>query len=178
MTSARTGSRNLRTSGCKRSNRSVKLFMATPLLPADFKEFLKLLNSRRVEYLLIGGYAVGYYGYPRATADIDIWIAINSAKAPKRLAGGRAYTSSPGLNCRARDPTPTTTPAKSLPRMSGKRWEVMANPDRKVGGCVGLSADTRGPCGSGSPGALPGGKLPTDSPPARHRTHDRPHPRL
>ena len=38
--------------------------MVTPLLPADFKEFLKLLNSRRVEYLLIVGYAVGYYGYP------------------------------------------------------------------------------------------------------------------
>jgi hypothetical protein len=38
-------------------------------LPADLREFLKLLNSRRVEYLLIGGYAVGYYGYPRATAD-------------------------------------------------------------------------------------------------------------
>jgi len=29
------------------------------------------------EYLLIGGYAVGYYGYPRATADMDLWIAMN-----------------------------------------------------------------------------------------------------
>lgn len=57
--------------------------MATPLLPADFKDFLKLLNSRQVEYLLIGGYAVGYYGYPRATADIDIWIAVNPANAQK-----------------------------------------------------------------------------------------------
>lgn len=57
--------------------------MATPLLPAEFKEFLRLLNSRQVEYLLIGGYAVGYYGYPRATADIDIWIAINPANANK-----------------------------------------------------------------------------------------------
>lgn len=37
--------------------------MATSLLPPDFKEFLRLLNSRQVEYLLIGGYAVGYYGY-------------------------------------------------------------------------------------------------------------------
>jgi hypothetical protein len=42
-----------------------------------------LLNSRRVEYLLTGGYAVGYYGYPRATADIDIWIAINPPNAQK-----------------------------------------------------------------------------------------------
>ena len=57
--------------------------MATSLLPADFKEFLKLLNSQQVEYLLIGGYAVGYYGYPRATADIDIWIATNPPNARK-----------------------------------------------------------------------------------------------
>ncbi|MFA5239008.1 MAG: hypothetical protein WC476_04770 [Phycisphaerae bacterium] len=52
-------------------------------LPNDFKEFLKLLNAHKVEYLLIGGYAVGYYGYPRATADMDIWIAMNPANADK-----------------------------------------------------------------------------------------------
>jgi len=52
-------------------------------LPADFKEFLKLLNANGVEYLLIGGYAVGYHGYPRATNDIDIWIAMNQENASK-----------------------------------------------------------------------------------------------
>jgi hypothetical protein len=57
--------------------------MGTSLLPQDFKDFLKLLNSKRVEYLLIGGYAVGYYGYARATADIDIWIAIHPNNAQK-----------------------------------------------------------------------------------------------
>ena len=57
--------------------------MGTSLLPPDFKDFLKLLNSKQVEYLLIGGYAVGYYGYARATADIDIWIAINPGNALK-----------------------------------------------------------------------------------------------
>lgn len=51
--------------------------MATIHLPPDFKEFLRLLNSNQVEYLLIGGYAVGYHGYPRATADLDIWIAMH-----------------------------------------------------------------------------------------------------
>jgi predicted nucleotidyltransferase len=45
--------------------------MATILLPSDFKEFLKLLNSRAVEYLVVGGYAVNYYGYPRATGALD-----------------------------------------------------------------------------------------------------------
>jgi len=39
-------------------------------LPLDFKEFLKLLNEKNVRYLLIGGYAVGYHGYPRATLTI------------------------------------------------------------------------------------------------------------
>ena len=55
--------------------------MATIQLPPDFKEFLKLLNEYKVEYLLVGGYAVGYYGYPRATADMDIWMAMQ----PKML---------------------------------------------------------------------------------------------
>ena len=49
--------------------------MGTIQLTPDFKEFLKLLNSKRVEYLLVGGYAVGYHGYPRPTGDMDIWVA-------------------------------------------------------------------------------------------------------
>jgi len=55
--------------------------MATIHLPADFKEFLRLLNVHGVEYLLIGGYAVGYHGYPRATADMDLWIAVDQTNA-------------------------------------------------------------------------------------------------
>ena len=52
-------------------------------LPPDFKEFLRLLNSHRVEYLLIGGYAVAYHGYPRPTGDMDIWIAVNLQNATR-----------------------------------------------------------------------------------------------
>ena len=44
-------------------------------LPQDFKDFLRLLDAEGVEYLLIGGYAVAYHGYPRATEDIDLWVA-------------------------------------------------------------------------------------------------------
>jgi len=55
--------------------------MAMIQLPPDFKEFLKLLNSSEVQYLVIGGYAVNYYGFPRATADLDIWIAITQENA-------------------------------------------------------------------------------------------------
>lgn len=60
--------------------------MAEHVLPADFREFLKLLNEAGVEYLLIGGYAVGYHGYPRTTADMDVWVALSADNA-SRLVG-------------------------------------------------------------------------------------------
>src|SRR5438552_107356 len=49
--------------------------MATIKLTQDFKEFLRLLDSEKIEYLLIGGYAVGLYGHVRGTKDMDVWIA-------------------------------------------------------------------------------------------------------
>jgi hypothetical protein len=52
-------------------------------LPPDFKEFLQLLNSYEIRYLIIGGYAVGYHGYPRATGDLDIWVAVERQNADK-----------------------------------------------------------------------------------------------
>ena len=57
--------------------------MATIRLPEDFRDFLKLLNSHQVEYLLIGGYAVCYHGFYRTTADIDIWVAVSRENAEK-----------------------------------------------------------------------------------------------
>ena len=57
--------------------------MAQHVLPFDFREFLRLLNEARVEYLLIGGYAVGYHGYPRTTADMDVWVAISADNATR-----------------------------------------------------------------------------------------------
>ena len=43
-------------------------------LTKDLREFIELLNSSRVEYLVVGGFAVAWYGYPRFTADVDILI--------------------------------------------------------------------------------------------------------
>jgi len=57
--------------------------MATTPLPPDFADFLKLLSSHRVEFLLIGGYAVGIHGYPRGTADLDVWIASTPVNAQR-----------------------------------------------------------------------------------------------
>ncbi len=55
------------------------------VLPQDFKEFLNMLKIKNIDYLLIGGYAVGYHGYPRATNDMDIWIAIDPKTAEKMV---------------------------------------------------------------------------------------------
>jgi len=86
-----TGCPKPRQNAWKRLSKSDRSFMATIQLPPDFKEFLKLLNEYKVEYLLVGGYAVGYYGYPRATADMDIWIAMQSKNAEKMVAALKAF---------------------------------------------------------------------------------------
>jgi len=57
--------------------------MAMTRIPRDFKEFLQLLNAHKVKYLLVGGYAVGYHGYPRATVDMDIWVDRTSVNSKK-----------------------------------------------------------------------------------------------
>jgi predicted nucleotidyltransferase len=65
--------------------------MDTIPLPKDFKEFLQFLNSERVEYLLVGGFAVGHYGYPRATGDMDIWVGVSQENAEKLVRVFRAF---------------------------------------------------------------------------------------
>jgi hypothetical protein len=52
---------------------------------------LKLLKEHDVRYLLIGGYAVGFHGYPRATADMDIWVAIHPENAERIVAVLKAF---------------------------------------------------------------------------------------
>jgi hypothetical protein len=57
--------------------------MGTIELPPDLLEFLKLLNSHGVEYLLVGGYAVGIHGHPRTTGDMDVWVNLSPENAAK-----------------------------------------------------------------------------------------------
>jgi hypothetical protein len=52
-------------------------------LPLEFHRLLSSLNSNKVEYLVVGGYAVIHHGYVRTTGDIDIWIAANPTNARK-----------------------------------------------------------------------------------------------
>jgi len=57
--------------------------MAKRQLPEDFKEFIQCLNSNNVRYLLVGGWAIGMYGYPRATKDIDFLISVDKSNLEK-----------------------------------------------------------------------------------------------
>jgi hypothetical protein len=52
-------------------------------LPNDFKEFIRLLNARQVKFLVVGGYAVAFHGYPRMTGDIDFFIEAEEGNARK-----------------------------------------------------------------------------------------------
>ena len=65
--------------------------MADPILPPDFSEFLRLLNAHRVDYLIVGGYAVAFHGHPRATADIDIWVPMREDTAQQLVTVLRAF---------------------------------------------------------------------------------------
>jgi hypothetical protein len=55
------------------------------VLNQDFREFIQLLNEHNVLYLVVGGYAVAFHGYPRNTKDIDIWIYLDKDNAEKLL---------------------------------------------------------------------------------------------
>ncbi|GAA4311801.1 nucleotidyltransferase [Nibribacter koreensis] len=53
------------------------------MLSQDFSEFVALLNQHKVEYLIVGGYAVTVHGYPRYTGDLDVWINSEEDTATK-----------------------------------------------------------------------------------------------
>ena len=57
--------------------------MVKKQLPDEFKDFIKCLNSNNVKYLLVGGWAVGIYGHPRATKDIDFLVSADKNNLKK-----------------------------------------------------------------------------------------------
>jgi len=52
-------------------------------LEQDFLDFIRLCNNYNVKYLVIGGYAVAVYGYPRLTKDLDVCIQVSEENAEK-----------------------------------------------------------------------------------------------
>jgi len=53
------------------------------MLNEDYKEMLQILLKNKVKFLVVGAYAMGAYGYPRATGDFDIWVEDSSANSKK-----------------------------------------------------------------------------------------------
>ena len=47
----------------------------------DFEELLRLLEEHDIEYMIVGGYAVAYHGFPRFTKDIDLFFRLTSENA-------------------------------------------------------------------------------------------------
>jgi len=59
------------------------------MLNEDYREMLQFLLEEKAEFILVGAYALGVHGYPRATGDIDIWVKAdekNSRKTYRSLA--------------------------------------------------------------------------------------------
>ncbi len=84
--------------------------MGSISLASDFKEFLRLLSSEGVEYLLVGGYAVAAYGHPRATGDLDIWVATHDQNADRLVSVLRTF----GFTVSELSPSLFTTPDRII----------------------------------------------------------------
>lgn len=54
------------------------------MLNEDYKEMLQILLNNKVKFLIVGAYAMGFHGYPRATGDFDIWVE-NSLENSKNI---------------------------------------------------------------------------------------------
>lgn len=63
---------------------TIRIRQMNNVFNADFREFIQALNEAKVDYILVGGYAVVLHGYSRTTGDIDLWIK-PSAKNYQRL---------------------------------------------------------------------------------------------
>jgi hypothetical protein len=50
------------------------LLKESRLLNKDFREILSFFCDEKVEFMLVGAYALAAHGLPRATGDIDLWI--------------------------------------------------------------------------------------------------------
>jgi len=51
------------------------------MLTSDLRELLLAFNEQNVEYLVVGGYAVGFHAQPRATKDLDVFVRSDAANS-------------------------------------------------------------------------------------------------
>ena len=76
----------------------------------DFKELLELFNKHKVEYLIVGGYALAFHGAPRFTGDMDLFIRPVSKNAERILAALKEF----GLGSLDLSEDDFTTPGKVI----------------------------------------------------------------
>jgi hypothetical protein len=65
--------------------------METVKLQKDLREFIELLNSNGVEYVVVGAHAVAYHGHPRFTGDLDLLVRSDAENAGRIMAALRAF---------------------------------------------------------------------------------------
>ncbi len=51
------------------------------VMEQDYKDLINIFIKENVQFLLVGGYAVGLHGYPRPTKDLDLWVYANPENA-------------------------------------------------------------------------------------------------
>lgn len=49
----------------------------------DWREFLSLMISKRVKFLLLGGHAVAVHAHPRVTEDLDVFVEVSALNAER-----------------------------------------------------------------------------------------------
>ena len=54
-------------------------------IQSDFKELFELFNAHKVDYIIVGGYALAFHGAPRFTGDIDLLVKADSENAKRIL---------------------------------------------------------------------------------------------
>jgi hypothetical protein len=57
----------------------------------DFRDLCSLLNEERIDFLIVGGYAVAFHGAPRATGDLDILIRPEQQHVARLLAAIKRF---------------------------------------------------------------------------------------
>ena len=60
-------------------------------LQKDLREFVALLNSLTIDYVVVGGHAVAFHGHPRLTGDIDFLVRPTRENAERVLAAVTAF---------------------------------------------------------------------------------------
>lgn len=61
------------------------------MLNKDYKDILRSLSKNKVKFLVVGAYAMGAHGYPRATGDIDLWVEVSQENSVKIFAALTAF---------------------------------------------------------------------------------------